>query len=98
MRKTSCMLIFMAIAWLCQAQPKTSSLNEPVRTYIAQHRSAILQEFEAFLALPNLASDEDNIQKNPDALTQLLKKRGLQARRLNVEHAPPVVFAGAPVD
>lgn len=98
MRKVYGLLVFIAIVSLCQAQKKPTSPNEPVRTYITQHRSAILQEFEAFLALPNLASDEANIQKNAEALGQMLKKRGLQTRLLKVEHAPPVVLAETPAD
>ena len=91
-------LMFMVMASLGLAQQKTASLNDSIRTYIVQHRSAILQEFEEFLALPNIASDEANIQKNADALAQMLQKRGLQARLLKVDHAPPVVLAELPAD
>src|SRR5437016_4583420 len=86
-------LLFLTVATTLSAQQKISSLNDSIRTYIGQHRSAILQEFEEFLALPNIASDEANIQKNADALAQMLQKRGLQARLLKVEHASPVVLA-----
>src|SRR5581483_4721595 len=98
MRRIYCLLLFMAIVSMGQTQQKTVALNESIRSYLTQHRSAILQEFQAFLALPNLASDEANIQKNADALMQMLKNRGLQARLLKVEHAPPVVLAETPVD
>jgi acetylornithine deacetylase/succinyl-diaminopimelate desuccinylase-like protein len=90
--------MLMALASLSQAQQKTADLNDSIRAYVAQHRSAILQEFEEFLALPNVASDEANIQKNADVLAQMLQKRGLHTQLLRVEHAPPVVLAEMPAD
>ncbi|HEV2965126.1 MAG TPA: M20/M25/M40 family metallo-hydrolase [Candidatus Angelobacter sp.] len=91
-------LIFMVFAALLPAQQKNASSNDSIRAYIAQHRSAILQEFNTFLALPNVASDEANIQKNADALAQMLQKRGLKTQLLRVEHAPSVVLAEMSVD
>jgi acetylornithine deacetylase/succinyl-diaminopimelate desuccinylase-like protein len=88
---------FSAMALLSQAQ-SASTLNDSVSSYVSQHRQAILQEFEEFLAIPNLASDEANIQKNADALVQMLRKRGLQAQLLRVENAPPAVLAELPSD
>lgn len=57
-----------------------------------------MREFEEFLAIPNLASDAPNIQKNADALAAMLKKRGLEVQLLRVENAPPVVLAALPGD
>jgi acetylornithine deacetylase/succinyl-diaminopimelate desuccinylase-like protein len=96
--RASLVLAFISIAGMGFAQENTISLNDSVHAYISQHRSAILNEFEEFLALPNVASDEANIQKNAGALVQMLQRRGLQTRLLTVEHAPPVVLAEMPGD
>jgi len=56
-----------------------------------QHEREILQEFTDLLAIPNLASDSPNIQRNADAIRQMLEKRGLKVQLLTVDHAPPIV-------
>ena len=83
---------------LCHAQQpgNSSALNDATRAYIAQHRQEIMREFEDFLAIPNLATDTANIQKNADALASMLKKRGLEIQILKVENAPPAVLAVLP--
>jgi len=72
--------------------------GSPVAAYVAAHRQAILDEFTQFLAIPNVASDTANIQKNAEALSAMLKKRGMQVRLLTVENAPPAVLAWLPAD
>jgi acetylornithine deacetylase/succinyl-diaminopimelate desuccinylase-like protein len=78
--------------------PAGNPASKAARNYIAQHRQEILREFEDFLAIPNLASDTTNIQKNADALMAMMQKRGLQTQLLKVEGAPPVVFGVLPAD
>lgn len=73
-----------------------TGLNDSVRAYISGHRQQIMHEFEEFLAIPNLASNAPNIQKNADALVEMLKKRGLQVQLLRIENAPPAVLAVLP--
>jgi len=88
-----------AATLLCSAQQsKPPALNDAVKAYIAQHRQDILREFEEFLAIPNVASDTNNIKRNADALSAMLKKRGLEVQTLKVENAPPVVLAALPAD
>ncbi len=76
-----------------QSSAGMPDLNHLVSSYVAQHRQDILREFQDFLAIPNLASDGANIQKNADALAAMLQKRGLQVQMLRVENAPPAVLA-----
>ncbi len=45
------------------------------------------------LAIPNLASDVANIERNAEAIRALCEKRGMTAQLLRVEGAPPVVVA-----
>src|SRR5947209_2581933 len=90
----------MRCLWLCMLA--TVSLaqqpgnTDSTRAYVSQHQQAILQEFEEFLAIPNLASDTTNIEKNASALLEMLKKRGLQGQLLRTQNAPPAVFAELP--
>lgn len=98
------MRFFVAVAAfiagsLCYSQqPAVPNLNDSVRAYIAAHRQEIMREFQEFLAIPNLASDTSNIEKNADTLAAMLQKRGLQVQLLRVENAPPVVLGILPAD
>src|SRR5436190_1253961 len=64
-----------------------------VRAWRAQHEREILAEFEQLLAIPNLASDTPNIQRNAEAIVALFAKRNLPARLLRVAGAPPLIVA-----
>ena len=46
-----------------------------------------------FLAIPNLASDRENIAKNADAIAEMFTQRGASVRQLRIEGAPPIVIA-----
>src|SRR5437588_149082 len=59
----------------------------------AKHQHEIVAEFVDLLALPNLASDRGNIERNADAIRALCEKRGLTLRLLLLEGAPPIVVA-----
>ena len=64
-----------------------------VREYVAAHEREILDELLAFLAIPNLASDGPNIEKNAQAIAAMLARRGVEAKLLRVPGAPPLVVA-----
>lgn len=51
-----------------------------------------MREFADLLAIPNIAADAPNIQKNAAFIRQLLEKRGVQTRLLATPGAPPVVY------
>ena len=53
----------------------------------------ILKELVDFLAIPNLASDTPNIEKNAAAIQAMFAKRQVEARLLRVAGAPPLVVA-----
>lgn len=63
------------------------------RTYRTQHEAEILAEFTELLAIPNLASDRVNIEKNAVAIAEMFKRRGAATKLLRIEGAPPVVIA-----
>ena len=57
----------------------------------AQHEHEILTQFAELLAIPNLASDRVNIQRNADLIRRWLEKRGLKTDLLSLGDAPPIV-------
>jgi len=68
------------------------SPKQAAQQWRAVHEPQILQEFAALLAIPNVASDKANIQRNADALVQALAKRHVAAKQLTAEGSNPVVY------
>jgi acetylornithine deacetylase/succinyl-diaminopimelate desuccinylase-like protein len=67
------------------------------RSYREHNEGAIVGEFAALLAVPNLASDSANIQRNAALLIGMLERRGFRnARMLAVPGAPPAVYGELP--
>src|SRR5262249_45788321 len=61
------------------------------RAWRAGHEREILAEFEALLALPNVASDSAGIERNAAAIRGMLERRGCAVRLLRLPGAPPLV-------
>ncbi len=68
-----------------------------VRSWIRAHEREVLREFAELLAIPNLASDGPNIQRNAEHIVGMLGRRGIAARLLDGEGGPPVVYGERPV-
>ena len=64
-----------------------------VHEYRIAHEQAILKELTDFLAIPNLASDLPNIERNAAAIQAMFAKRGIESRLLRIPGAPPIVVA-----
>jgi acetylornithine deacetylase/succinyl-diaminopimelate desuccinylase-like protein len=75
-----------------RAASDPAALRAAVRQYRTTHEGGIVREFADFLAIPNVASDRPNIRRNADTLVAMLQRRGVRARLLTVDDAPPVVF------
>jgi acetylornithine deacetylase/succinyl-diaminopimelate desuccinylase-like protein len=76
---------------------KTVRLNpaqvvQEVRDYRTNNEDRIIRELCDFLAIPNLASDTVNIQKNAAQLVELLEARGIETHLLSIKDRGPVVF------
>src|SRR5687768_743282 len=65
-----------------------------VREYRRAHEHEILREFLDLLALPNVATDRENIRRNAAALVTMMQRRKLQPRLLEASDpsAPPAVY------
>jgi acetylornithine deacetylase/succinyl-diaminopimelate desuccinylase-like protein len=65
---------------------------EAARDYRQSHEHEIISEFANLLSLPNIASDVTNIRRNAELISQMLERRGVKTRLLEVPDAPPVVY------
>ncbi len=66
----------------------------PVREYRRAHERQILDEFTRLLALPNVASDRENIRRNAEFILAMMQRRGLRPRLLETaaKESPPAVY------
>src|SRR6267143_337849 len=80
----------------CLAQKKTAippaQVAEEVRRYRVANEDRIMRELTEFLAIPNVASDTENIQKNAARLVEMLEARGIETHLLPISGRGPVVF------
>jgi acetylornithine deacetylase/succinyl-diaminopimelate desuccinylase-like protein len=63
-----------------------------VRDYRMANEDRIVRELTEFLAIPNVASDTPNIQKNAAHLVEMLEARGIETHLLPISGRGPVVF------
>ena len=68
--------------------------QEKIRDYRKTNEHQILKEFTTLLALPNVASNTQNIRKNAALIMEMMKQRGLNPRLLegSTPEAPPSVY------
>ena len=69
-----------------------SHVVQQVRNYRARNEDRIIRELTEFLAIPNVASDTENIQKNAAHLVEMLEARGIETHLLPISGRGPVVF------
>ena len=69
--------------------------QEKVREYRRANERSLISEYTEFLALPNVASDIQNIRRNAARIMEMMKQRGLNPRLLEVDtpNVPPAVYA-----
>ena len=67
---------FLLALVVVQAQNPAS---QAARQWRQQHERAIMDEFVALLAIPNIAADRANIQRNAETIAAMMQKRGIAA-------------------
>ena len=84
---------------LCLALAASAGAAEPddvqtqVRAYRAAHEKEIVRELSDLLALPNVADRVADIDRNTERLTEMLRRRGFEVRRLSAgEGTPPSLY------
>jgi acetylornithine deacetylase/succinyl-diaminopimelate desuccinylase-like protein len=83
------MVAFLLIVVGVHAQNPAS---QAARLWRQQHESAIMDEFVALLAIPNIAADRANIQRNAEMIAAMMQRRGVAAKLVSVPGGNPVVF------
>jgi acetylornithine deacetylase/succinyl-diaminopimelate desuccinylase-like protein len=84
-------LIFTVVHFVSAQSPELLA----IRKYEQQHAGNIMNEFAAFLALPNVAADTSGLQKNAAFIMDMMNKRGIQkVQLLNAATiaVPPAVY------
>jgi acetylornithine deacetylase/succinyl-diaminopimelate desuccinylase-like protein len=84
----ACGLAVSAAEMSAQGDPAAKA----ARGWRMQHERAILDEFLKLLSLPNVTTDREGIAANAEALSRMLKARGIAPQLLAVPGANPVVF------
>jgi len=74
------MTIVLGQTLLCQSQTS----NEKTRGYRQAHEREILDEFVKLLSIPNVASDKPNIRANADVIVEMMLRRGLKPKLIEV--------------
>src|ERR1700676_952598 len=74
------------------APPTPAQVAQAVRDYRMDNEDRIIRELTEFLAIPNIASDTPNIQKNAAHLVEMLEARGIETHLLPISGRGPVVF------
>lgn len=75
------------MVWAADTRPAAVA-----REWRQAHERAIVDEFLAFLALPNIARNGTEIRLNAAHIVRMLEKRGVRAELLETGGAPPVVY------
>ncbi|MEO7168351.1 MAG: M20/M25/M40 family metallo-hydrolase [Spartobacteria bacterium] len=70
---------------------EAGAIAKDAKTWRAAHEKEILREFADLLAIPNLAHDQPNIERNATLVRGMLEKRGLTVKLLTLAGAPPIV-------
>ncbi len=72
--------------------PAPAQVAQEVRDYRMANEDRIIRELSEFLAIPNIASDTPNIQRNAARLAEMLEARGIETHLLPINGRGPVVF------
>ncbi len=88
------LIAFLPAEMLAQKStpPPPAQVAQEVRDYRMDNEDRIIRELSEFLAIPNIASDTPNIQKNAAHLVEMLEARGIETHLLPISGRGPVVF------
>ena len=90
MRAVAVSLSTLLVADAVQA----ASVREEARAYRIAHEKQIVADFMELLALPNVATNVPDVERNATYIEGQLKARGFKTRILRAEPGtPPAVFA-----
>src|SRR5205823_10561215 len=87
-------IVVLASLMVVLAMVSGGSAQSPVRDYRRGHERQILDEFTRLLAIPNVASDKENIRRNAQFILEMMQRRGLNPQLLEAKskETPPAVY------
>ena len=74
------LLTLLLVSCRAAAFAQTNAASQAARTWRQGHERAIVDEFVALLAIPNIASDRANIQRNAEAIAAMMREARHRAR------------------
>ncbi len=90
--KAKLILFCLLLILHAQSFAQTSAAASAAKSYRQTHEHEIMTEYMNLLSIPNVASDKANIGRNAQAIVQMLERRAVKTRLLEVPEAPPVVY------
>jgi acetylornithine deacetylase/succinyl-diaminopimelate desuccinylase-like protein len=88
MRRLVLLLLVIPISLSAQSPRPANDLQSRRR----QNERRVLEEFVAFVSVPNVTRDSANVLRNAEMLVAMMERRGIAARLVTVPGANPVVF------
>ena len=92
MNRTISLITLFFLSAVTNAIAQRSPAAVAARQWRQQHERGIIDEYVSLLAIPNIARDKANIQRNAQTISAMMEKRGITTRLLTVSDANPVVF------
>jgi acetylornithine deacetylase/succinyl-diaminopimelate desuccinylase-like protein len=92
LQSISLWVVAFGMALVISTGSSLSGADVQAAAYLEKHATALLQEYIALLAIPNVASDSANIRRNAEAVAALFKRRGVAVGLLEGEGCPPLVL------
>ena len=87
------LLGLFGVAQIVPGHARAGAFHDDVRGWRKAHEKAILEELDALLRLPNVATHLPDIEANADRLQAMLEARGLAVRELSAgPGAPPAIY------
>jgi len=86
------LLYLLALGLAAQTFTPSNPAALAARQWRTQHERAIVDEFVTLLAIPNIATDQADIQRNAETIAKMMEKRGVASKLVTVPGANPVVF------
>jgi acetylornithine deacetylase/succinyl-diaminopimelate desuccinylase-like protein len=89
--------VFLAALMTCAVfaeagDQRGEEIRDSVRAYREANEVQILRELAAFVALPNVAENLDDMDRNAGHLVGMLESRGFDVELLRADGGPPAVF------
>jgi len=89
---TAASMLILFAGFVKAGEDTGEEVLDAVRLFRSHHEVEILSELANFVALPNIATNLDDMERNAEHLTGLLESRRFDVKLLRAESGPPVVF------